>query len=115
MENMRHVEASKFARELGLSRVSRKAAKKQWLHVGRRYYNNGSWFYEVSEIGKIIKNWKDYLTEELTAEWHAILKENWLDENDYLVLNDGHEDYSFNFWQQWQGVFDEDILKQEVI
>ena len=110
MENMRHVEASELAKELGLSRVSRKAAKKQWLHVENRYYNNGSWFYEVSEIGKIIKNWKDYLTEELTAEWHAILKENWLDENDYLVLNDGHEDYSFNFWQQWQGIFDESIL-----
>jgi hypothetical protein len=62
------------------------------------------------DITKKISNWRNFLTEELTPEMEAKLKENWIDENDCLVLHDGVVDYSNNFWQAWQCIFDDSIL-----
>ena len=60
----------------------------------------------------VVPDWRDYLTLELTDEQKMSLKEDWIDENDNLVLIDeAGVDYSKEFWTQWQGVFDESILQ----
>ena len=50
MNNMNYVEAKELAKKLNLKRVSKKAAKKIGLWIGKRLWNNGDWFYEVAEI-----------------------------------------------------------------